>query len=124
MLTLIMWIIDLGKTKIRPGSHIYHDITTLRPKYHDIEIPRPKNCDIEIWGPKHHNIKKWRQRTQDIMILRHFFTGRKAETSRFQNQKVTTLSFCGILTLMPHDKHWWYSRTLTEHRNTDKSPEH
>ena len=93
MLTLIMWIIDLGKTKIRPGSHIYHDITTLRPKSHDIEIPRPKNCDIEIWGLKHHNIKKWRQRTQDIMILRHFFTGRKSRDIKIPKPKSHNIEF-------------------------------
>ena len=67
--------------------------------YHDIEIPRPKNHDIEILRPKNCNIE----------IPRQFFRGQKAAISRFQDQKATTSSFCGILTLMPPDTFdTWY----------------
>ena len=72
-------------TKTRPWRHIYHDIEIPRPKNHDIEIPRPKNHDIEIRGLKHHDIKKWRQISDEIVIPKRFFTGKKAMTSRFQD---------------------------------------
>ena len=82
-------------TKTRPWRHIYHDIEIPRPKSHDIEIPRPKNHDIEIPRPKnhdieirglkHHDIKKWRQISDEIVIPKRFFTGKKAMTSRFQD---------------------------------------
>ena len=75
MSTLIMWIIDLVKTKTRPWRYIYHDI----------EIPRPKKHDIEIRGLKQHDIEKRRQLIHDIVIPRHFFRGQKAVTSRFQD---------------------------------------
>ena len=83
-------MIDLVKIKTRPWRHIYHDI----------RIPRPKNHDIEIQGLKHHDIEKWRQISHSIVIPRHFFRGKKGMTLWFQDQKPTTLSFCGILTLM------------------------
>ena len=83
-------MIDLVKTKTRPWRHIYHDI----------RIPRPKNHDIEIQGLKHHDIEKWRQISHSIVIPRHFFRGKKGMTLWFQDRKPTTLSFCGILTLM------------------------
>ena len=75
MSTLIMWIINLGKTKTRPWRHIYHDIEISRPKIGDIEIPRPKNHDIEIRGLKYLDIEKRRQLSHDIVIPRHFFRG-------------------------------------------------
>ena len=85
MSTLIMWIIDLVKAKTRSRRHTYHDIEIPRPKSHDIEIPRPKNRDIEIRELKHHDIEKPRQLSHDIVIPRHYFRGRKATTSRFQD---------------------------------------
>ena len=91
-------------TKTRQWRHIYHDIGIPKPKNHDIKIPRPKNHDIEIRGLNHQDIEKWRQISQDIVIPRHFFRGQKATSSRFQDQKATTLSSCGILTLMPPDR--------------------
>ena len=101
-------------TKTRPWRHIYHDIEIPRPKSHDIEIPRPKNHDIEIPRPKnrdieirglkHHGIEKWRQISHGIVIPRCFFRVEKATISRFQDQKATTSSSCGILTLIPPDK--------------------
>ena len=101
-------------TKTRPWRHIYHDIGIPRPKNHDIEIPRPKNHDIEIPRPKnrdieirglkHHGIEKWRQISHGIVIPRCFFRVEKATISRFQDQKATTSSSCGILTLIPPDK--------------------
>ena len=75
MSTLIMWIINLGKTETRPWRHIYHDIEIPRPKIGDIEIPRPKNHDIEIRGLKYLDIEKRRQLSHDIVIPRHFFRG-------------------------------------------------
>ena len=77
--------------KTRPWRHIHHDIEIPRLKSHDIEIPRPKSHDIE----------KRRQISHDIVIPRRFFRGQKATTSRFQDEKATKSSSCGILTLKP-----------------------
>ena len=80
-----------------------HDLKIPRSKSHDIEIPRPKNHDIEIQGLKHHDIEKWRQISHTSWFQGVFFREQKATTSRFQDQKATTLSSCEILTLMPAD---------------------
>ena len=76
-------------------------------------ILRPKNCNIEIRGLKHHGIKKQRHLSHDIVIPRHFVRGQiamtlifqswKTATLRYQDQKATTVSFCGVLTLMLSD---------------------
>ena len=106
---------DDNKNKV--WRHIYHDIGIPRAKNHDVEIPRPKNRDIEIRGLKHHGIEKWRQISHGIVIPRCFFRVEKATISRFQDQKATTSSSCGILTLMPPDKH---QRNTPEQRNLSR----
>ena len=78
-----------------------------------MEIPGAKNHDIKIRRLKHHGIEK--QITKSLHCdSKAFFRGQKSHnieiprlkttTSRFQDQKATTLSFCGFLTLMLLDK--------------------
>ena len=91
------------KTKTRPWRHIprHRDPKTKKPRHRDSKTKKPRHRDS---GTKKNDIEKQRQLSHDIVIPRHFFRGRKATTSRFQDQKVTTSSFCRILTLMPPDK--------------------
>ena len=100
---------------------IYHDIGIPRPKRHDIEIPQAKNCKIEIRELKYHDIQKQGQLNHDIVITRHFFRRQKTATSRFQDQKPTTPSFCGVLTLMVPDTVWSYPKIYFGSKNLEKS---
>ena len=45
-------------------------------------------------------------RFQDQKTTTSRFQDQKTTTSRFQRQKATTVSSCGLLTLMPPDKHF------------------
>ena len=61
-------------------------------KKHGIEILRPKNRNIEIRVgtkyPRHRETEKTKWFHRDsIVIPRHFFSGQKATTSRFQGWK-------------------------------------
>ena len=80
-----VWHNRFSENETEAVETIYHDIGIPRPKSHDIEIPRPKNRDIEIRRLKHHDIEKRKQLSHEIVIPRHFFRGRKARTSRFQD---------------------------------------
>ena len=66
------------------GAHIprHQDLKTKKPRRRD---SKTKNRDIEIRGLKHHDMEKWKQLSHDIVILRHFFRGQKAMTSRSQD---------------------------------------
>ena len=74
---------------------------------------RTKNRNIFIQGLKHHDIEKRTQLSHDIVIPGHFFQREKITASRFrdwettilrfQDQKATTSTFSGVLTLMSPD---------------------
>ena len=65
-------------------THIprHRDSKTKKPRHRDSKTKKPRHRG---WGLKHHDIEKRRQLSHDIAIPRHFFRGRKATTSRFQD---------------------------------------
>ena len=75
MSTLIMWVIDLGKTKTRPWRHIYHDIGIPRPESHEtsrFQGQKTTTLETETTDPRHRDSKAFFQRTKghDIEIPR------------------------------------------------------
>ena len=100
MSALIMRIIDLEKTKTRPWRHIH---TTS-----GFQDQKARTSRFQAKKPRH------REKDTTHCDSKAFFQRTKATTSRFQDwktmtlcfqdQKTTTTSFCGTLTLMPPDK--------------------
>ena len=101
MLTLIMWHNRFSENENEAvEAHIprHRDSKTKKPRLRDSKAKKPRHRETETINPRHR-------------VPRHFFRGQKSTrsrfqgwkttTSRFQDEKAKTLSFRGILTLMP-----------------------
>ena len=83
-------------------AHIprHRNSKTKKPRHRDFKTKKPRHPDLGTKTPRHREMETIKS---DIVIPRRFFRGLKATTSRFQDQKATTSSSRGILTLMSPD---------------------
>ena len=78
----------------------HRDSKTKKPRHQDSKTKKPRHRETETINPRHRDSKAFFQRSKShgIEIPRP-----KTTKSRFQDQKATIWSSCGILTLMPPD---------------------
>ena len=103
MLTLVMWHNRFSENENEAvEAHVpqHRYSKTKKPWHRDSKAKKPRHRETETINPRHRDSKAFFQRSKShgIEIPRP-----KTTKSRFQDQKATIWSSCGILTLMPPD---------------------